>query len=896
MAVRARRLLLLALTPALLGSPVALAASVAAPQDAAPPATEGGDATPAAPAATIAEHVAGLRTLDGFLRLHVDDDGGRVLLELPAVVDPPAALEGGGGGAAPRPLDAGTRLEAIHVSAIRTGLGSNPVGLDRGQLGATRVVRFREVGGRVLLEQRNLAFRATSEDDAERAAVAESFAGSVLWSGEIVVRDPDGRLLVDLTSFLTADLNRLAARLKSAGQGSFARDADRSVVDTRATLAFPDNCVLESILTFASDEPGGQVRATAAEPTAPSFVVHQQFVRLPDGGYEPRRFDPRVSSFAVRFRDYAAGLAEPVDRAFVQRFRLQKVNPGADRSAVIEPIVFHVDRGAPEPVRTALVEGARWWAEAFERAGFVDAFRVELMPEDAHPLDVRYNVIQWVHRATRGWSYGATVTDPRTGEILKGHVSLGSLRVRQDRLLFEGLAGTAATGTGRPDDPLELSLARIRQLSAHEVGHGLGFAHNFAASTQDRASVMDYPAPLIGVRNGRLDFSQAYDAGIGAWDVHAVNWAYREFPPGTDETAALERIVRAAEQRGMRFLSDQDARGGGAAHPHASLWDNGDDPVAALRTAIAVRRIGIDAFGPDRLHVGRPQAHLQEVFVPVYLHHRFQVDAAAKLLGGVLYRHAVNGGTLDAATPVDAASQLAALGALLDTLEPAFLDVPEGVARLLLPRPYGERRNRELFPARTGPTFDPLAAAAASADLTLAALLHPARASRLAEQPRRDPVLPGFEVVLAETIARAFRPVQRDQDVRDRGGEDPRHAAIRRTVQRVLVQRLIELAQDDAAAPDVRARTNDALRRLGSELGARRVPNTPTWHAEELASLIRRHLERPFDRPAPLRATEPVPPGSPIGGGWAPGADAGTSSPITSPWVPPPHLCECSHG
>lgn len=832
-------------------------------------------------AATIAERVADLRTLDGFLRLHVDDEQGTVLLELPAPSEEGAAPTVAGA----RPLDAGTRLEAIHVSGIRTGLGSNPVGLDRGQLGATRVVRFRDVGGRVLLEQVNLAYRATSDDAAERAAVAESFAGSVLWSGPVEVRDPDGRVLVDVTSFLRSDLHRIARTLEDAGEGRFSLDAERSVVDTRATLAFPDNCELEAVLTFASSDPGRRVRETAAEATAPSFVLHHSFVRLPDDGYRPRAFDVRTGSFGVFFLDYAADLDEPIRRGYIARHRLEQVEPGVAGSPVVEPIVFHVDRGAPEPIRSALVEGARWWAEAFERAGFPGGYRVELLPEDAHPMDVRYHVIQWVHRSTRGWSYGASVTDPRTGEILKGHVSLGSLRLRQDRLLFEGLAGTAATGTGAPDDPVELALARIRQLAAHEVGHALGFAHNFAASTQDRASVMDYPAPLIRLEGDRLDFSRAYDTGIGAWDVHAVNRAYRAFPPGTDEAAALERIVREAEERGLRFLSDADARGTSAAHPYASLWDNGADPVAELRETMAVRRHAIDAFTANRVADGRPVAHLQEVFVPVYLHHRYQVEAAAKLLGGVDYAHALveEGAATRTAEPVAGARQRAALEALLDTLEPAFLDVPEPVVRLLVPRPFGEGGNRELFPSRTGPTFDPLAAASAATAVTLGALLDHARLARVAEQPRRADnappgrELPGLEELFTALLARTFP--RRDD------AAAARHAGLRRGVQRQLVQGLVELAQHGRAAPDVRAQANAALAAIAEDAVVGAAGSTD-WHAAELRSLIVRHLDRPFGEAPPLRATEPTPPGSPIGmvggGGHA--------------LVPPGHLCGCGGG
>lgn len=838
---------------------------------------------------TIAAHVAeaGMETRDGFIRLHLDHDAGTVLIELPAAPSDAAATVAArvaSGGT--RPLDAGTRLEAIHVAAIRTGLGSNPVGLDRGKLGPTRLVRFREVGGRILLEHVNLDFRATSPDAAEGEAVAESFASSVIWAGEIVVRDPDGRVLVDISDFLRGDATGISRTLDQGGHGRFNLDSGRSVVDTRATLAFPDNVELESILTFSGNDPGREVWATAADATSPSFVVHHSFVRLPDAGYRPRAFDPRMANFSVQWQDYGAPLGEPIRRGLIMRHRLEKANPRMDPSPPVEPIVYYVDRAAPEPIRSALVDGARWWAEAFEAAGFRDAYRVEILPENVHPLDVRYNVIQWVHRATRGWSYGASVVDPRTGEIIKGHVSLGSLRVRQDIMLFEGLAGVDGTGTGRADDPVELALARIRQLSAHEVGHTLGFAHNFAASTQDRASVMDYPAPLIRVRGGRLDFSQAYGVGIGAWDIHATDWAYREFPRGADEAAALERIVQDGITRGLRFLSDADARGNAAAHPDASLWDNGADPIAELESALEVRRIAIDRFGPGNIAAGRPVAHLQEVFVPVYLHHRYQVEAVAKLVGGLDYAHLVRGDRRPASRPVGGDRQRAAVAALLATLSPEVLDVPDVVRALLQPRPFGEGRNREMFPSRTGPTFDPLASAAAAADHTLAALLHPARAARLA-----DPVADGPG--LAEVLGLTLEAVLPDDPAALPAGS--RHAALRRTVVRALTERLIALSESSAAAPDVRATADAALGSIEAWYADAAIdaPEDARIMAADIVAVVRRHLARPDTPAAPMREGQPAPPGSPIGTNW----DAWSQLGAVHAWAAP-SLCACGsyHG
>ncbi len=790
----------------------------------------------------ISAMVGDLARRAGLLTFHLDRRRGRLWLEVPPAPDPAA----------------GHRF--LYVEGLTVGLGSNPIGLDRGQIGPARLVALRRVGGRLLVEEINLKYRALSDDAAERNAVRQSFARSVLWGGPIAAEEADGRILVDFTSFIVRDAHGSAATLLRTGQGEFELDPERSTLDPEACLAFPDNLEFESILTLASDEPGALVRDTLPYPNAVTLRQHHSLLRLPDDGYRPRRFDPRAGSYAITFQDYAAPLDEPLERRWIVRHRLEKLDAEAPSSRVKEPIVYYVDRGVPEPVRSALLDGARWWASAFEAAGFVEAFRVELLPQTAHPLDARYNVIQWVHRSTRGWSYGGGVIDPRTGEMLKGHVSLGSLRIRQDRLLFEGLAGAGQTGSGAQDDPLELALARIRQLAAHEVGHTLGLAHNFAASTYGRASVMDYPAPLIGITGDeQLDFSSAYGIGVGAWDAHAIRYAYSQSPVAAGEPEMIETIIREGFEKGLLFLTDPDARPGGAAHPLANLWDNGADPAEALYLSLRVRRIALDRFDENVIRKGTPLALMQEVLIPVYLHHRYQLDAAAKVIGGLEYSYAIRGDGQVSARFIDPARQHRALEVILSILEPETLDLPESLLQRLLPRPFGYEMHRELFRGRTGPAFDSLGVAATAADMVLDALLQPERAARLVDFHRRDPRQPGLAMILDLLIEKAF------------AGPDPlspRHAALVRVVQERVVARLIALAAGITATHEVRAGLEASLPviadRLRTSPGESAIDRA---HRALLGADIARHQTRQREEARPAPRAPDAPPGSPIGAG-----------------------------
>jgi hypothetical protein len=773
--------------------------------------------------------VAEMEKKEGLLTFYLDRAQGKVWLEVPAGED-------------------GLVGEYIYVEGLVTGLGSNPIGLDRGQLGDSRLVKLRRVANRLLIEQPNLGYRALTDDPAEAAATRQSFATSVLWSGELESTTWDGRSLVDFTSFLVRDAHGVSDRLTAGEQGNFTLDASRSVVDPDACLAFPNNVEFEAVLTYAgSGEIGQHVQSTAPTPEAVTLVQHHSFVRLPDDGYRPREFDPRAGSFAIGFQDYAAPLGDSIHRSWIVRHRLKEG----------DSLVYYVDRAAPEPVRSALVDGAKWWAEAFAAAGFPGAFQVELLPEGAHPLDVRYNVIQWVHRSTRGWSYGGGVIDPRTGEMVKGHVSLGSLRVRQDRLIFEGLLGADVTGSGGANDPIEVALARIRQLSAHEVGHTLGITHNFAASTYGRESVMDYPAPLVKIDgSGNLDLSDAYDVGIGDWDIHAIQFAYTELDG--DEKSGLEEILRQGREHGLIFITDHDARPPGAAQPVGSLWDNGADAVTHFEHEMRVRRIALDRFGPDRVAVGSPLALLEEVLATVYFRHRYQLEAAIKVVGGMDYAYVVRGDGQPAWSPLAGQAQRRGLDAVLDTLSAAELDIPDKALAALHPRPFGYDGNRELFTHGTSPSFDALGAAATAADLVVAGLLQHERAARMVDFHGRDSSLPGFDVVLSELVAAAFDP---DPTTNDRQIE------IQRVVQSVVVARLVELAGNPGATVGVRARAEATLEDLHA-----RLDSATEAGQRYLARQIARQLERLAAPAEAGPAAPPIPPGSPIGSGTVPSA------------------------
>ncbi|GGO65631.1 zinc-dependent metalloprotease [Bowmanella pacifica] len=625
----------------------------------------------------------------------------------------------------------------IFQSSLPRGIGSNDIGLDRGQLGETRLVQFEPFGNKLLLKQLNTYYRADSHNVAERASIDEAFATSVL-AGLPVVASESGKWLVDYTAFLLSDIHQIAPRLAAQKQGTYKPDAKRSGVYLKRSKAFPLNTELEALVTYAGSKAGEFVRQVTPEPDAISVHLHHSLIALPEAGYQQRDFHPYSGYWKVEYMDYAAAIDQPMVKRLLPRHRLQKKNPDAAVSEAVAPIVYYLDPGVPEPVRTALYDGAMWWNTAFEQLGYKDAFQVKDLPADADPMDVRYNVIQWVHRATRGWSYGAGVTDPRTGEILKGHVTLGSLRVRQDFLIASGLTGPYSGEQADVEKQKAMALARIRQLSAHEVGHTIGLIHNFAASANGRASVMDYPHPLVELQNNQISLKNAYREGLGEWDHYAIQYGYGDY-----NNAQLTALVTKAKKDGLEYMADADTRPAGGVSAIGHLWDNGGDPVAELTRLAEVRRFALTNFGLSNIAKGQPLSSLQEALVPIYLLHRYQVEAVSKLLGGAFYEYELKG---EYAEPkgikwVSADKQQQALASLLTTLTPEFLALPDDLLALIPPKAYGDSDGRESFKGRTGLAFDPLSAAEASANHTLSMLLHPLRLNRLAGQGQLETTL-----------------------------------------------------------------------------------------------------------------------------------------------------------
>ncbi len=742
--------------------------------------------------AQILENKKDLEKFEGYFDFYYDQEKAKVYLEVEELDTP-----------------------FLYTHFLTSGIGSNDVGLDRGQLGDGVVVEFRKTGNKLLLVQPNLKFRAVTENIPERKSVEEAFAFSVLQGFDIVEKTTDGVYIIDLTPFLIQDAHGVSERLKRGNHGTFSLDQSRSVLSMERTKAFPENVEFEALLTFKGDAKSRTLREVLPNASAVTVIQHHSFVKLPDDNYEKRSFDPRSGAIPISFYDYSSPVHEPILKRYAIRHRLQKKNPGAAVSEAVEPIVYYLDPGTPEPVRSALLDGAKWWNQAFEAIGYKDAFQVKMLPEGADPLDVRYNVIQWVHRSTRGWSYGASVVDPRTGEIIKGHVSLGSLRIRQDFMIAQALMDKPF----EEDDAnhakmLEMALARIRQLSAHEVGHTIGFTHNFAASVNDRASVMDYPHPQFKLKNGAIDMTGAYDTGIGEWDKVTVKYSYADIPENTSETEFLNSVISEATEKGLQFIADSDARASGGAHVNAHLWDNGKSAVEELRDILKVRKVAVHNFSEENIRSNDPYSVLEDVFVPLYFLHRYQTEAAVKLIGGLDYNYAVKGGKEEIFRVAERKLQEQALDAVLKTLSAEELAIPKEKLELFPPRAYGYPRSRESFKSNTGVAFDAFGAPATASDFTLSLLLHPQRAARLIQQEALHKDVPGLRAVLDKLVGQTIQTSESRKYLQQ----------VQNTINFNVLQHLIRLAAHPDATPLVKAETNQVINNLQNWFSGRKDP------------------------------------------------------------------------
>ncbi|GAB4241081.1 MAG: zinc-dependent metalloprotease [Ekhidna sp.] len=779
----------------------------------------------------IAAFTADMQKHEGFFDFYYDEAIGRIFLSV-------------------NKLDE----EFLYVNSLAAGIGSNDIGLDRGQLDGERVVKFQKHGNKLLLIQPNYDYRAISDNQDEVKSVAEAFASSVLGGFEIKTTS-NKAYLIDITDFLLRDSHDVSGTLRQSNQGNFSLDASRSVIYMNATFNFPKNTEFESLLTFQGDAKGYWLRSVTPTPEAVTVRTHHSFIELPDDGYTPRVYDPRSGFYPMSFQDYATPIEEPLVKRFIIRHRLEKKDPGATVSEAVEPIIYYVDRGAPEPIRSALIEGASWWNQAFEAAGYKDAFQVKVLPEGAHPLDIRYNVIQWVHRSTRGWSYGTGVTDPRTGEMIKGHVSLGSLRVRQDFLIATGLLQPYENGDEQPNEMTEMALARLRQLSAHEVGHTLGISHNFAASVNGRASVMDYPHPLIQLdKDGEIDLSNAYDDKIGDWDKVTVKYGYSHFPEG-ENNQKLNAILDDAFSYGLKYITDQDARPASGLHPQAHLWDNGESAADELNRLMNIRKTVLDKFSEKAIKNGVPMSSIEEALVPMYLLHRYQVDATSKLIGGLEYSYALRGGSEVVRKHLSKETQMQALDALLNTVSVRNLKLSDELLASIPPRAFGYSRSRETFASKTGPDFDLLAAVETAANLPFSFIFNVDRLNRILNYHSREASQPSVSEIIGTTVQKTWMAPSSDKQSR----------TIQRVVEMEHLRLLMGVAVNDRAYDEVRAHAYENIRRIKEYASARmdKKANDDGIYYTYVVSEIDRFMKDPedFKLPEPIKA----PDGSPIG-------------------------------
>jgi hypothetical protein len=775
----------------------------------------------------LAQDFSKMTKKEGFVPFYLDEEKGKIYLEISSL-----------------------NQELLYVNALTAGIGSNDIGLDRGQLGDTRVVEFRKTGSKILMVHKNYDYRAYTKNPYEAQSIQDAFAQSTLWGFEVVKTEGNTHI-VDATNFFLQDVHGVSETLARSKQGNYKVDPSRSVLYYPTTKNFPKNTEVEATITLTGTGAGANLRSVTPSPDAVTVRMRHSFIELPEL-YATRKFDPRAGYFFISYQDYTTPIDQPLVKRFISRHRLEKKDPTAAVSEVVEPIVYYLDRGTPEPVASALIEGGNWWAQAFEAAGFKNAFRVELAPEGMDLSDVRYNVIQWIHRSTRGWSYGSSIQDPRTGEIIKGQVSLGSLRVRQDYLIGQGLLQPFEDGNTADPKLMEFALNRLKQLSAHEIGHTIGLAHSYATSATGRSSVMDYPHPVITENEkGEIDFGNAYDLKIGEWDKLAITYGYGQPAANQSEEEFLEKTLQATYAAGYEFITDSDSRNPSGVHPRSHLWDNGASAPEELKRMLTLREKRMKTFGLNSIKTGEPQAILEEVFVPLYLMHRYQLEATSKLVGGLDYTYKVKGDNQTAHQWISSKSQIEALDALLLSISTEQLEIPASILALIPPRPYGYGKNRETFPSRTGPVFDPIAPAENVVDATFTFLFEPGRVNRIYLQQLQNKSLPGLETVLEKVSNQVFS----NSMPKGLGVE------VKLMTEAKLVDHLIALSKNAGASQTVRALVRNQLRLLSTNSGSFSI--LLQAHRDYLKQKIDAYLSLPEEL-TPQQVLN-IPDGAPIG-------------------------------
>ncbi|MFN2445212.1 MAG: zinc-dependent metalloprotease [Vicinamibacterales bacterium] len=801
-----------------------------------------------APATTIAERTGGLQRVDGFVPFYWDAARGRVLIEVP-----------------------GLSQDVLYYVSAASGAGSVELPFDRGIL-TDSVIRFERSGPRVLVVEQNLRYRAVGGDAALVENVRDSFASSVL-AALAVEADEGGRLLVDATPLFLRDAADVEGRLRRVNQGTFRFDAARSGFYPARMKAFPENTEIETIVTFAGDNPGLLVDNVTPDGRAFTLRIHHSFLKAPEG-YTPRIADPRIGVSAVAFRDYAKPFNEGTEVQWATRWRLEKQNPGAAMSEPKKPIVFYLDPAIPEPVRTAMREGTLWWNKAFEAAGFRNAVQVKDPAPDMDPMDIRYAWVLWINRDERGFSSGGTYRDPRTGEILGSKTRMDSHRIRTIGNYWESYTPTDAgeacglflpapdhvialaqqRDAGMPEGERDIALLRQSLLTAHELGHALGFGHNFASSLNDRASVMEYPTPRVKVVGNRLDLSESFQRATGEYDALMARYAYTELPAAR-EREGLEAVIRDMRAKGMHYLPPTD--------PRWSWYDDRATPTEYLRETIAARKIMLDQYGPGVLTGGEPLGSLRDMRLwMTYLHHRWAIEAGIRYVGGMYHHIAVKGEALPATEIVPAALQRDVLALLMDIVEPANMTLSEALLAQLTPHP-----GNNLEDLSEDYVFDHLRAARILSALVLEPLLEPERAARLVALADRQPGALTLPDVVQAMLTRTWL-APRDAD--------GKHRSLRRVTQRVALDSMMILGAHANATPEARAYVLDQLARLATSLGSRSDEDPLSEaHIRQAERDIAAYLENPKERApkatAPAwgarpRSRYPLPPGPPLGG------------------------------